>query len=103
MNLLEKALEKYADQDLEVTNRELKEILENDWREVSSDPAQLEAARYMVATAKKIEAGIVPEGYTEITHCKFCGPVFVYKGFPPETQSCPWCLNRRKGLPIPKK
>ena len=85
------------------TDHELREILEGDWEEVSNDPAQLEAARYLVATAQKIEAGIVPDGYTKVTNCKYCGPVFVYRSFPQtETQSCPWCRNRYKGLPIPK-
>lgn len=86
-----------------VTDQEIKKSLEDDWEEVSNDPDQLEAARYLVATAKKIEAGIVPDGYTKVTNCKYCGPVFVYESFPQsETQSCPWCRNRYKGLPIPK-
>ena len=102
MSLLEKALEKYAQPDTTASDQGLREILGDDWDEVSSDPAQLAAARFMVATAKQIEAGQIPEHFTNVTNCHFCGPVYVYPGFPPEAQSCPWCRNRYSGQSIPK-
>ena len=85
-----------------VADRELRGLLEDDWIAVSSDPGQLQAARHIVATAKTIQAGVVPKHFNQVTNCSFCGPVFVYRGFPKNTQSCPWCRNRLKGLPIPR-
>ena len=81
---------------------ELKKTLGDDWDEVFNDAAQLEAARYLVTEAKQVANGIIPERYTQTTDCKFCGPVFVYEGYPQPANNCPWCFNRIKGLPIPK-
>ncbi len=86
----------------EISPSELKNLAGDDWDEISNDPAQIEAMKHMVRTAKQIEAGQVPEHFTNVTNCRFCGPVYVYPGFPPETQSCPWCLNRHRNLPIPR-
>jgi len=86
-----------------VGDEELKEVLEDDWREVLADPAQLEVARRWVTEAKQVANGIIPERYTQTSDCKFCGPVFVYEGYPQQANNCPWCFNRIKGLPIPKK
>ena len=80
----------------------LREALEDDWDEVSNDPAQLEAARFLVAEAKQVSNGVIPDRYTQKTECKFCGPVFVYEGYPQPANNCPWCFNRIKGLPIPE-
>lgn len=46
--------------------------------------------------------GIVPDHYSATTECKRCGPVPIFEGCPPEVNGCPWCLNRIKGLPIPR-
>ena len=85
-----------------VEDNELRETLGDDWDEVSSNPAQLEAARFLVTEAKQVANGVIPERYTQITDCKYCGPVFVYEGYPQPANNCPWCFNRIKGLPIPK-
>lgn len=51
-----------------------------------------------------IESGKVPPYFTAVTHCVWCGDVFV----PPEIaaygklQGCMWCSNRLKKTPIPK-
>ena len=47
------------------------------------------------------ERGIVPDHYTAITKCKYCGPVPIFDGLPEKVNGCPWCFNRIKGLPIP--
>ena len=86
----------------EISPGELKNLAGDDWDEISNDPAQLEAMKHMVRTAKQIEAGQVPEHFTNVTNCHFCGPVYVYPGFPLETQNCPWCRNRYSGLSIPR-
>ena len=85
-----------------VTNDELKTDLEDDWDEVSNDPAQLEVARLWVTEAKQVAAGVIPERYTQTSNCKFCGPVLVCDGYPLKAKNCPWCFNRIKGLQIPK-
>ena len=84
------------------SNIELKTALEDDWYEVSNDPAQLEVARQWVAEAKQVANGVIPERYTCTSNCKFCGPVFVVEGYPKNANNCPWCFNRIKGLQIPK-
>jgi hypothetical protein len=102
MSLMKKALEKYARADLTAADAELKEALEDDWDEVSNDPAQLEVARMWVTEAKQVANGIIPERYTQKSICKFCGPVFVVEGYPLKANNCPWCFNRIKELPIPR-
>ena len=84
-----------------VGDDELKAVLEDDWEEVSNDPAQLEVAGLWVIEAKQVANGIIPERYTQTSDCKFCGPVFVCEGYPLKANNCPWCLNRHAGRPIP--
>ena len=86
----------------EISPGELKILAGDDWDEISNDPAQLEAMKHMVRTAKQIEAGQLPDHYTSTTTCKHCGPVPIWNGCPPEVLGCPWCFNRIKGLQIPK-
>ncbi len=103
MSLLEKALEKYAHHESEVSDQELREVLEDDLDKASNDPALLEAAMRWVTEAKQMERGVVPDAFTQTTDCKYCGPVYVPEGWPqPTTNNCPWCMNRLKGLPIPR-
>ena len=102
MSLLEKALEKYAQPEQRVIERELRDALGDDWDEASSDPAQLEVARLWVAEAKQVASGIIPARYTQTSDCKYCGPVLVREGYPKNANNCPWCFNRLKGLQIPK-
>lgn len=83
------------------SDKELREVLGDDWDEVSNDPAQLEVARLWVTEAKQVADGIIPERYTQKSDCKYCGPVFVVEGYPLQANNCPWCFNRHKGLPIP--
>ena len=85
-----------------VSDNELKTALEDDWDEVSNDPAQLEVARQWVAEAKQVANGVIPERYTCTSNCKYCGPVLVVEGYPKNANNCPWCFNRIKGLPIPR-
>ena len=94
MSLMEKALEKYAHPDLEPSNDELREIFGDEWTETD---------RRDVIEARQIEKGIVPKAFTDITDCKFCGPVFIYPGYPNPANNCPWCFNRIKGLSIPRE
>ncbi len=47
------------------------------------------------------ERGEVPAHYTATTTCAHCGPVPIFPGCPLRVQGCPWCLNRRVGLPVP--
>ena len=85
------------------TDHELREILEDDWDEAANDPALLEIAKRSVIEAKQMERGVVPNAFTQTTECKYCGPVYVPEGWPqPATNNCPWCMNRLKGLSIPR-
>ena len=103
MSLLQKAREQYAQPDTEVNDQELREVLEDDWDEANNDPALLKAAMRWVTEAKQMQRGVVPDAFTQTTDCKYCGPVYVPDGWPqPATNNCHWCMNRLKGLPIPK-
>jgi len=84
-----------------VTEQELKEVLEDDWVEVSNDPAQLEAARYSMFVTRQVAAGQVPESFTAIIECHHCGKVPAWPGYPTPTNNCPWCLGRVAGRLIP--
>ena len=84
------------------SDSDLARLYGDDWNEVRNDPVQLEEARHYIRTAKQVVAGQIPEHFTETTQCKHCGPVRVWPGYPNPTNGCPWCMNRRKGLPIPR-
>ena len=73
-----------------------------DWEEIASDPKQLKAFYELMMITEMRCQGITPDHYISTTTCKHCGPVPIWNGCPPEVQSCPWCFNRHKGLPIPK-
>ena len=47
------------------------------------------------------ERGQVPRGWTQLCHCKGCGPVYLWPGASAECDGCPWCWNRVKGLIVP--
>jgi len=74
-----------------------------DWEEIANDPAQLKAFAELLMIAKMRERGIVPDHYTATTECEHCGPVPIFEGLPEKIKGCPWCFNRIKGLPIPRK
>ena len=48
------------------------------------------------------ERGKVPQGWTQVCHCKGCGPVYLWPGAATECDGCPWCWNRAKGLQVPQ-
>ena len=86
----------------EISPGKLKNLAGDDWEEISNDAAQLETFTRWVVQAKQMARGIVPAAFTQTTDCKFCGPVFVCEGYPQPANNCPWCMNRCKGLPIPR-
>ena len=65
------------------------------------EPHEREAGEALLETIRMRERGEAPPYYTSMTTCKRCGPVPIWPGCPEEVLGCPWCLNRRKGLPIP--
>ena len=83
--------------------RELQERADQDWLEISTDPAKLKAFAELVMIEDMRHRGIVPDHYTATTNCKHCGPVPIFEGNWPESDGCPWCFNRLQGLPMPKE
>ena len=79
----------------------LREAAQDDWDEVSNDPAQLVAFADSLAIVQIRESGGIPDSYTSTTECKHCGPVPIWEGCPPQVNGCPWCLNRLAGLSMP--
>jgi|GEM_PF-1779367 len=46
------------------------------------------------------KAGRIPESYQYVATCRHCGPVWLT--IPGHVPSCPWCINRYNGWPIPR-
>ena len=82
--------------------QELQKRAESDWEEISTNPAKLVAFAKLVMITDMRHRGIVPDHYTATTNCKHCGPVPIFEGNWPESDGCPWCFNRIKGLPMPE-
>ena len=80
---------------------ELRREAEDDWSEVSNDPAQLVAFADSLAIKQIRASGGIPDHYTSETECRHCGSVPIWQGCPPQVNGCPWCFNRHKGLPMP--
>lgn len=49
-----------------------------------------------------MDAGTVPEGYTQAVHCGGCGPVWLWQGSPARVIACPWCFRRKAGRTVPQ-
>ncbi len=81
--------------------REIQRKAGADWDEIANDPAQLKAFAELLMIGEMRERGIVPDHYTAITECKYCGPVPIFEGLPETVKGCPWCFNRIDGLPMP--
>jgi len=81
--------------------RELQERAGSDWDEVSANPTKLKSFAELMMITDMRHRGIVPDHYIAETECKHCGPVPIFEGCWPESDGCPWCFNRIKGLPMP--
>lgn len=49
-----------------------------------------------------MDAGKVPDGYTQPAHCGGCGPVWLWEGVPSRVVACPWCFRRKAGKSLPR-
>ena len=79
----------------------LREAAQDDWDELSNDPAQLVAFADSLAIVQIRQSGGVPDTYTAMTNCRKCGDVPVYEGLPRAIEQCPWCMNGLTAPPIP--
>lgn len=75
----------------------------SDWEEVADDPGKLKAFYELLVIGEMREKGIAPDHYTATSTCRRCGPVPIFEGLPGKVNGCPWCFNRVKGLPMPRK
>ncbi len=82
---------------------EIKRKAGTDWDEIANDPEQLKAFAELLMIGDMRHRGIVPDHYTATINCKHCGPVPIFEGCWPESDGCPWCFNRIKGLPMPNE
>ena len=80
---------------------EWSELLENKNEELEEH--EIPVVIEMVAIMEMREKGIIPDHYTATTECIHCGPVPIFEGVPEKVEGCPWCMNRLRGLPIPKE
>ena len=58
-------------------------------------------ARALVDESERME-GSAPTGWTKFATYELCGPVFVLPSMLSKLPNCPWCWNRRAGLPVPR-
>jgi len=56
----------------------LQERAEQDWQEISANPAKLKSFAELVMITDMRHRGIVPDHYTATTNCKHCGPVPIF-------------------------
>jgi len=80
---------------------EWSELLENKNGELTEQ--EMPVAEEMVVITEMRQKGIVPDHYTATINCKHWGPVPILEGCWSESDGCPWCFNRIKGLPMPNK
>ncbi len=88
--------------ELQESPDELRREAEDDWDEVSNDPAQLVAFADSLAIVQIRQSGGVPDTYTAMTNCRKCGDVPVYEGLPRAIEQCPWCMNGLTAPAIPR-
>ena len=94
----------HAARDLPITSQELYETLAPEdiasWRDGELSGDNLRAFVLAVHESHEREAGCIPDSYQDIAICSQCGPVWL--DMPGHVPSCPWCINRYNGWPIPR-
>jgi len=83
-----------------ITLYELKEVAGEDWAGIENDSKKIEALAGFITIRHMRERGEIPPDYIHKAICNGCGPVWLF--VTGHVQGCPWCFNRKKGLPIPK-
>ena len=48
------------------------------------------------------DMGRVPDGWDVAAVCEGCGAVWLWPGVPAFVIACPWCVQRRAGVPFPR-
>lgn len=66
------------------------------------DDATLRGYLRALETAARMDAGLVPDGYSHAVQCDGCGPVWLWAGAPLLVKACPWCFRRKAGKRIPR-
>jgi len=80
---------------------ELRQAAEEDWEEVSNDPAKLIAFADLLAITQIRESGSIPDTYTATTTCRNCGDVPIFENCLPKVDGCVWCMNDLAAPPMP--
>jgi len=73
-----------------------------DWERLKDDPQWIRFMADVLHQRRFRERGEVPPSYTAVRNCRNCGPVWLEPWTPKDVIGCIWCLNREKGLPIPR-
>lgn len=61
------------------------------------DGAEMRAYARALSRSATMDAGNVPDSYTQAALCEGCGPVWLWEGCPPRLKACPWCFRRKAG------
>lgn len=102
--LLERLTLRAACWDRPIRPAQLREALGSDLARIRSGAVCLPEVRAFVRARierAQRDRGIVPARYAATTECAGCGPVPIFEGAPERVAACPWCRNRRLGLPMP--
>ena len=73
-----------------------------DWEFIKEDHYMMQSIMDGLTKRFIREQGHVPFNFSALRACKSCGPVWLEPWTPLVVEGCPWCLNRAKGLPIPR-
>ncbi len=93
------SVDKWSKKLRESPDGELRRSAEDDWEEVSNDPAKLIAFADLLAITQIRESGGIPDNYTATTTCRRCGDVPIFERCLPRVDGCVWCMN---GLTAPR-
>lgn len=84
-----------------VTVEQLRDAAGDDWSDIVGDAEKVTAWAQLLADNRTRANGHVPSHYTQAGECAMCGPVWLWPGAE-KVLACPWCVNRDKGLLIPR-
>lgn len=67
------------------------------WQLAALDGAGVRAYARALSRSAEMDAGTIPEDYTQAALCEGCGPVWLWEGAPSRAKGCPWCFRRKAG------
>jgi len=82
-----------------ISMKEISQVAGEDWPDIKDDPEMIKILADSICIRHMRESGEIPPDYIHKAICDGCGPVWLF--VTGHVQGCPWCFNRKNGLPIP--